>query len=82
MYDVEAMRRKLKPTSKRLLIDMGVSLDFHGDHQPIVNLMNLYENLGVNFDHMYAFEMETADQNDVYGKLLPGNTCYCTTGSM
>ena len=61
VHDFEAMCYKLKPTSKKVLIDMGAALDFHGKKtQPIVNLLNLYEKFGFHFDHIYAFEIKFA----------------------
>ena len=72
VHDFEAMCRKLKPTSTRVLIDLGASLDFHGKRQPeIVTLLKLYEKFGFNFDHIYAFEMTPADPTMVYSKMLP-----------
>jgi len=74
IHDFETMCRKLKPTSKRVLIDMGASLDFHSTEEaapPIVELMQLYEKFGFNFDHIYAFEMTPFNPKDVFEKLLP-----------
>lgn len=72
VHDFEAMCLKLKPTSKRILIDMGASLNFHrSGAQPIVELMQLYEKFGFNFDHIYAFERDQKDPNNVLGKQLP-----------
>ena len=75
VHDFEAMCRKLKPMSRRVLIDLGASLEFHDDvnkqPQPVVTLLNLYEKFGFNFDHIYAFEMTPVDPTTVYSKLLP-----------
>ena len=72
VHDFEAMCHKLKPTSKRVLIDMGASLSFHGaSTTPIVELMELYEKFGFNFDHIYAFEVTYTDPKNVYTDLLP-----------
>eukprot|EP00588_Corethron_pennatum_P001021 CAMPEP_0194288090 /NCGR_PEP_ID=MMETSP0169-20130528/36099_1 /TAXON_ID=218684 /ORGANISM="Corethron pennatum, Strain L29A3" /LENGTH=375 /DNA_ID=CAMNT_0039034995 /DNA_START=607 /DNA_END=1734 /DNA_ORIENTATION=+ len=75
VHDFEAMCRKLKPTSKRILIDMGASLLFHaaGDVapvQPVVNLINLYKKFGFHFDHIYGFEVTPFEAEKVYKKLL------------
>jgi hypothetical protein len=74
VHDFESMCMKLKPSSRRVLIDMGASLSFHENGKevvPIVSLMNLYEKFGFNFDHIYAFEISAQDPTEVYNKLLP-----------
>ena len=71
VHDFEHMCRKLKPTSKRILIDMGASLSFHGADQPIITLLELYEKFGFEFDHIYGFEISFTDPKQVYGTLLP-----------
>jgi hypothetical protein len=71
VHDFEHMCRKLKPTSKRILIDMGASLSFHGAAQPIVTLLELYEKFGFEFDHIYGYEISFTDPKQVYGTLLP-----------
>ena len=71
VHDFESMCRSLKPTSRRILIDMGASLEFHDSNQPIVTLLNLYEKFGFHFDHIYGFEVNPTNANDVYTKFLP-----------
>lgn len=71
VHDFESICRSLKPTSRRILIDMGALLDFHGSDQPIVTLLNLYEKFGFHFDHIYAFEKTPVNAIDVYTKFLP-----------
>jgi len=72
VHDFEAMCNNLKPHSKTVLIDMGASLQFHGDRsQPMIQLMDQYEKFGINFDHIYAFEMTPTDPKKVYENLLP-----------
>eukprot|EP00536_Pseudo-nitzschia_multiseries_P019672 jgi/Psemu1/299786/fgenesh1_pm.6158_\ len=72
VHDFEAMCEALKPTSKRVFIDMGASLAFHkGGRVPVVTLLKLYERFGFRFDHIYGFEMRFQEPNDVFGKLLP-----------
>lgn len=66
VHDFEAMCRALKPTSKRILIDMGASLDFDTTHQPIMFLLNQFEKFGFRFDHIYAFEVKGAKPQHVY----------------
>ena len=71
VHDYETMCRNLKPTSKRVLFDLGASLAFHGTDQPIVRLLSEYEKFGFLFDHIFAFEIKFNDPIDVYTNLLP-----------
>jgi hypothetical protein len=71
VHDYETMCRNLKPTSKRVLFDLGASLAFHGTDQPIVRLLSEYEKFGFLFDHIFAFEIKFHDPIDVYTNLLP-----------
>ena len=69
IHDFEAMCRNLKPTSRRVFIDLGASLD-HGTGNPVGWLLGEYEKFGFRFDHIYGFEIEFAKPEDVYGHLL------------
>jgi hypothetical protein len=69
VHDFEAMCRTLKPTSKRILIDMGASLSFHSNSQPIIALMNQYEKFGFRFDHIYAFEVKPTKPEEAYNMI-------------
>jgi hypothetical protein len=71
VQDFEAMCRKLKPHSKRVLIDLGASLSFHGSNNQVVELLELYEKFGFDFDHIYAFEYTFTEPQKVYKELLP-----------
>lgn len=72
VHDFEAMCRRLKPTSKRVLVDMGASLSFHqGSDQPVVLLLELYEKFGFIFDHIYGFEITFTEPKKVFEDLLP-----------
>lgn len=71
VHDFEAMCYQLKPTSRRVLIDMGASLSYHGAKQPIVQLMEICEKFGFHFDHIYGFELKFTEPGEVYKKLLP-----------
>jgi hypothetical protein len=71
VHDFEAFCHKLRPTSKRVLIDMGASLNFHKSDMPMLQLLELYEKFGFRFDHIYAFEVELTDPKLVYEQLLP-----------
>lgn len=70
VHDMAAMCRKLKPTSRIVLIDMGASLSFHGAvDSPAVYLMELYRKFGMPFDHIYAFEMKQSAPKDVFDRV-------------
>lgn len=72
VHDFEHMCRSLKPTSRRIFIDMGASLAFHQTGTvPVVQLLELYEKFGFNFDHIYGFEITFQEPNLVFGELLP-----------
>ena len=71
IHDFEAMCHKLKPTSRRVLIDLGASLSFHQGVTPILELLNLFEKFGFHFDHIYGFEVGFTEPGKVFEKLLP-----------
>jgi len=77
LHDFEHMCHSLKPTSRRIFIDMGASLSFHGGanskrpQQPVVRLLKLYETFGFYFDHIYGFEITHTAPTMVYNQLLP-----------
>lgn len=71
VHDFEFMCRKLKPTSKLVLLDLGASLVFQGTASPLLTLLRQYEKFGFVFDHIYAFEITEQDPNMVYETLLP-----------
>ena len=71
VHDFEAMCSNLRPTSKRVLFDLGASLSFHGKVTPVTQLLSEYEKFGFHFDHIYAFEMTFTEPKIVYEDLLP-----------
>ena len=71
VHDFEAMCRNLKPTSKRILIDLGASLEFSDQTSPMLSLLQTYETFGFHFDHIYGFESNMTDPTLVYEELLP-----------
>ena len=71
VHDFEAMCSNLRPTSKRVLFDLGASLSFHGSEIPIIQLLSEYEKFGFHFDHIYAFEIKFTEPKIVYEDLLP-----------
>jgi hypothetical protein len=58
VHDFGAMCRKLKRTSRTVLVDMGASLAFHqqDSSNPAIYLTDLYQKFGFTFDHIYAYE--------------------------
>lgn len=71
VHDFEFMCRKLKPTSRLVLLDIGAALDFHGTNQPIIMLLKQFEKFGFVFDHIYGFEISQKDPKEVYETSLP-----------
>lgn len=80
VHDFEAMCYKLQPTSRTVLIDMGASLSFHTDQtntllhvkeNPILYLLRIYKQFGIQFDHIYGFEAKFTSPDQVYQSLLP-----------
>jgi hypothetical protein len=70
VHDFGAMCRKLKRTSRTVLVDMGASLDFHGETtSPAVYLTELYRKFGFPFDHIYAYEVTPKDPAQVFQKV-------------
>jgi hypothetical protein len=70
VHDFGAMCRKLKRTSRTVLIDMGASLDFHaGKTSPAVYLTELYRKFGFTFDHIYAYEVTPKEPANVFKKV-------------
>jgi hypothetical protein len=70
VHDFATMCKKLKPTSRTILIDMGASLKFHGGtDQPAVYLIDLFRKFGFPFDHIYAFEITPTPPEEVFSKL-------------
>lgn len=58
VHDWAHMCRQLLPTSKTVFIDMGASLQFHGNHpSPALVLLEQFRRFGIKFDHIYAYEM-------------------------
>lgn len=70
VHDFEQMCRNLKPTSRRVLIDMGAALNFHGGGGVMLRLLQQYEKFGFHFDHYYAFEVAFTEPKKVYEELL------------
>lgn len=70
VHDFEAMCRDLKVNSRIIFIDLGASLNFHGnDLQPAFQLLALYKKFGFIFDHIYAFEAKYSSSLEVYSML-------------
>jgi hypothetical protein len=70
VHDFGAMCRKLKRTSRTVLVDMGASLNFHkGTTSPAVYLTELYQKFGFSFDHIYAYEVTLQHPARVFQKV-------------
>ena len=70
VHDFGAMCRKMKPTSRTILVDMGASLLFHGkESSPAIYLTQLYTKFGFPFDHIYAYEIKPTPPERVFQKV-------------
>ena len=73
VHDFAAMCRKLLPTSRTILVDMGASLDFHGSvGQPAIYLLHIFQKFGFHFDHVYAYEITQNEPSRVF-ELVPAS---------
>lgn len=64
VHDFRALCRKLKPKSRTIFIDMGASLSFH-TKSPAILLIDLYNQFGFHFDHVYGWEYTKLDPDQV-----------------
>ena len=75
VHDFGAMCRKLKPTSRIVLFDMGASLRYASAESPAIYLTELFDKFGFPFDHVYAYEITPTKPEDVFKsvprKMLP-----------
>ncbi len=72
VHDFESMCMKLKPTSRRILIDMGASFTYKiNGGKAMIDLIDLYKKFGFSFDHMYGYEKKFEDPEKVYKDLIP-----------
>jgi len=70
LHDFPTICRSLKRTSRTIFVDMGASLQFHGnDGQPAVYLTHLYRQFGIPFDHIYAYEVTPTPSEEVFKKI-------------
>jgi hypothetical protein len=70
VHDFPRYCRKLKRTSRIVLVDMGASLDFHGSAvSPAIYLTHIYHRFGFHFDHIYAFEISKKEPEQVFQRL-------------
>ncbi|KAL7564586.1 hypothetical protein ACA910_017931 [Epithemia clementina (nom. ined.)] len=66
VHNFAAMCRKLTRTSRIVLFDLGASPKFAGASSPMWKIVNLFEQFGFKFDHIYAFEIKHFTAEDVY----------------
>jgi hypothetical protein len=70
VHDFASYCRSLKPESRIIFLDMGASLDFHGDvESPAVYLTNIYERFGFHWDHIFAYEVTQKNPEDVFERV-------------
>jgi hypothetical protein len=70
--DFATICRSLKPTSRNILVDMGASLNFHGNKTPAIYLTDNVCQICLPFDHVYAFEITRIEFTRVPDKLHGG----------
>ena len=72
VHDFHAMCQNLKPTARTVFVDMGASLDFHGESSvPAMYVLKLYRKFGFHFDHIYAYEVTPKEPSEVFQKVPP-----------
>jgi hypothetical protein len=72
VHDWGHMCRRLKPRARTVFIDMGASLQFHGNlPSPALELLEQYRKMGFVFDHIYGYEMRVHNPDDVFKALPP-----------
>jgi len=69
VHDYEAMCKQLKPTSRRVFIDIGASMK--RENNPLTSFLAEFKKFGFHFDHIYAFEITPFQAKEVYEDILP-----------
>ena len=57
VHDFRFICHSMTPHSRTIFVDMGGSLLFHSNTNPAITMAKLYEQFGIRFDHVYAYEM-------------------------
>jgi hypothetical protein len=79
VHDFAGMcRNSLHPRSRTVFVDMGAALDFHkhtandihSAYSPAVYITQMYQRFGFHFDHIYAYEINKKEPDEVY-QLIP-----------
>jgi hypothetical protein len=71
IHDFAHLCRQMTPSTRTIFVDMGASLTFHrATRSPAMELLLLYQKFGIQFDHIYAYEIKQADPNTVFN-ILP-----------
>jgi hypothetical protein len=65
VHDFHHICRTFTPYTRTVFIDMGASLLFHVGTNPIVAITTMYEQFGIQFDHIYAYERTPYDSNQM-----------------
>jgi hypothetical protein len=70
VHDFYHLCRQLTPTSRTVFLDMGASLDFHGDlNSPAMYATKIFRKFGFVMDHIYAFEITPKSPEEVFGNI-------------
>ena len=64
VHDFRFICNTMTPHTRTIFVDMGGSLLFHGGDNPAIHLVDSYKKFGIQFDHVFAYEMTpfTPDQ--------------------
>eukprot|EP00563_Minutocellus_polymorphus_P021393 CAMPEP_0197718452 /NCGR_PEP_ID=MMETSP1434-20131217/2602_1 /TAXON_ID=265543 /ORGANISM="Minutocellus polymorphus, Strain CCMP3303" /LENGTH=311 /DNA_ID=CAMNT_0043303107 /DNA_START=280 /DNA_END=1215 /DNA_ORIENTATION=+ len=72
LHDFPVMCTNLEPSARTIFVDMGASLDFHGESDmPAMYILKLYRKFGFRFDHIYAWEVTPTKPSEVFQKVPP-----------
>jgi hypothetical protein len=71
IHDFAQFCRVIAPQSRTVFVDMGASLnfEFHKQETPVLQVLELYQQFGIYFDHIYAFELKPEPPADVFAKV-------------
>ncbi|KAL7564584.1 hypothetical protein ACA910_017929 [Epithemia clementina (nom. ined.)] len=62
VHDYAHICRRLKPTSRVVLFDLGASTKFAGVSSASLRILQNFGKFGIPFDHIHAFEMPTPEK--------------------
>jgi hypothetical protein len=75
IHDFESFcSSKIQKHSRTVFVDMGAALDFHIQKErqevsPAIYITHTYGKFGIQFDHIYAYEIKPKDPAEVYQQI-------------